>query len=126
MEQTEGLNLIIGRELTPIPSPAEQQKIAECLSSVDELLAAQARKVDALKTHKKGLMQQLFPREGETRPRLRFPEFRNGPEWVETKLDELAKRGSGHTPSKSKPEYYNGGIKWVSLTDSIATRRFGR
>ena len=40
---------------------AEQQKIAECLSSVDELMAAQARKVDALKTHKKGLMQQLFP-----------------------------------------------------------------
>ena len=39
----------------------EQQKIADCLSSVDELIAAQARKVDALKTHKKGLMQQLFP-----------------------------------------------------------------
>ncbi len=50
------------------PSPAEQQKIAECLSSADELIAAQARKVDALKTHKKGLMQQLFPREGETQP----------------------------------------------------------
>ena len=68
-----------------IPHPeekAEQQKIAECLSSVDELMAAQARKVDALKTHKKGLMQQLFPREGETQPRLRFPEFQNAGEWV--------------------------------------------
>jgi hypothetical protein len=62
-------------------NPAEQQKIAECLSSVDELMAAQARKVDALKTHKKGLMQQLFPREGETQPRLRFPEFQNAGEW---------------------------------------------
>lgn len=62
-------------------STAEQQKIAECLSSVDELMAAQARKVDALKTHKKGLMQQLFPREGETQPRLRFPEFQNAGEW---------------------------------------------
>lgn len=60
---------------------AEQQKIAECLSSVDELMAAQARKVDALKTHKKGLMQQLFPREGETQPRLRFPQFQNTGEW---------------------------------------------
>jgi Restriction endonuclease S subunits len=46
---------------TAVPIPAEQQKIAECLSSVDDLIAAQARKVDALKTHKKGLMQQLFP-----------------------------------------------------------------
>lgn len=35
-----------------LPSPAEQQKIAECLSSVDELMAAQARKVDELKTLK--------------------------------------------------------------------------
>jgi type I restriction enzyme S subunit len=96
----------------------EQQKIAECLSSVDELIAAQARKLDALKTHKKGLMQQLFPREGETQPRLRFPEFQNAGEWVEQKLEDLAKRGSGHTPSKSHPEYYNGGIKWVSLADS--------
>ncbi|MBU2818966.1 restriction endonuclease subunit S, partial [Acidithiobacillus ferrooxidans] len=43
----------------PVPTPKEQQKIAECLSSVDALMAAQARKVDALKTHKKGLMQQL-------------------------------------------------------------------
>jgi type I restriction enzyme S subunit len=67
--------------LLPTPKPAEQQKIAECLSSVDELIAAQARKVDALKAHKKGLMQQLFPREGETQPRLRFPEFQNAGEW---------------------------------------------
>ena len=70
----------------PTPSPAEQQKIAECLSSVDELIAAQARKLDALKTHKKGLMQQLFPREGETQPRLRFPGFQNARDWVEDQL----------------------------------------
>jgi type I restriction enzyme S subunit len=102
----------------PTPSPAEQQKIAECLSSVDELIAAQARKLDALKTHKRGLMQQLFPREGETQPRLRFPEFQNAGEWEAKRLEDLAKRRSGHTPSKSYPEYYNGGIKWVSLADS--------
>jgi type I restriction enzyme S subunit len=71
------------------PTRAEQQKIAACLSSVDELMAAQARKVDALKTHKKGLMQQLFPREGETQPRLRFPEFQNAAEWEESTVEEL-------------------------------------
>ena len=70
------------------PLEPEQQKIAECLSSVDELMAAQARKVDALKTHKKGLMQQLFPREGETQPRLRFPEFQNTGEWETKRVDE--------------------------------------
>ena len=53
-------NTFFGIEI-PTPSSPEQQKIASCLSSVDELIAAQARKVAALKTHKKGLMQQLFP-----------------------------------------------------------------
>jgi type I restriction enzyme, S subunit len=80
-------------ELEPLPihrpSIPEQQKIADCLNSVDELIAAQARKLDELKTHKKGLMQQLFPREGETQPRLRFPKFQNAREWVEEKLDDL-------------------------------------
>src|ERR1035438_7097435 len=64
------------------PDECEQQKLAECLSSVDDLIAAEARKLDALKTHKKGLMQQLFPGEGETQPRLRFPEFQDAGEWV--------------------------------------------
>lgn len=70
-----------------LPDTEEQQKIADCLSNVDELIAAQGRKLDALKTHKKGLMQQLFPHEGETQPRLRFPEFRE--QWVENQLDSL-------------------------------------
>jgi type I restriction enzyme S subunit len=76
----------VGLALPPFP---EQQKIAACLSSVDELIAAQARKVAALKTHKKGLMQQLFPREGETQPLLRFPEFQNAGEWEARNLEEL-------------------------------------
>ena len=79
----------------PFPSRAEQQKIAECLSSVDELLAAQARKMDALKTHKKRLMQQLFPREGETQPGLRFPEFQNAGEWESKTLVDVCKMQAG-------------------------------
>ncbi len=44
-----------------IPSLSEQQKIADCLTSIDDLITAQSRKVEALKAHKKGLMQRLFP-----------------------------------------------------------------
>jgi type I restriction enzyme S subunit len=68
------------------PSLAEQRKIADCLGSLDDLIAAEGRKLAALREHKKGLMQQLFPREGETRPWLRFPEFRNAGEWKKKKL----------------------------------------
>ena len=67
----------------------EQQKIADCLMSLDDVIAAQGCKVEALKAHKRGLMQQLFPREGETSPRLRFPEFRNAPEWDLREVGEV-------------------------------------
>ena len=87
-----------------LPCPAEQQKIAECLSSVDELMVAQARKVDALKTHKKGLMQQLFPREGETQPRLRFPEFKNAGEWEPRNVSQVAKVTTGAKDTQNKVE----------------------
>jgi type I restriction enzyme S subunit len=45
-----------------IPSFKEQQKIATCLSALDELITAQSEKVEHLQSHKKGLMQGLFPK----------------------------------------------------------------
>jgi type I restriction enzyme, S subunit len=76
-------------QLLLAPSPAEQRKIAECLTSLDELIAEEGRKLEALRIHKKGLMQNLFPREGETVPRIRFPEFRNAGEWAILNGDSL-------------------------------------
>ena len=73
-----------------LPSPAEQQKIAECLTAMDNLITAQGQKVDALKEKKKGFMQQLFPKPGETTPQLRFPGFTG--EWEEKKLGEVFTR----------------------------------
>jgi len=70
----------------------ESQKIADCLASLDELISTESRKLDALASYKKGLMQQLFPAEGETVPKLRFPEFRNAPEWEKKELSSLAKK----------------------------------
>jgi type I restriction enzyme, S subunit len=103
----QGLNFEQIRSfLIPLPAAfPEQQKIAEFLSSVDELIAAQARKLDALKTHKKGLMQQLFPREGETQPRLRFPEFQNAREWVVRTIGEMFSliNGCAFKPEDWKP-----------------------
>jgi type I restriction enzyme S subunit len=105
------------------PDGSEQQIIAECLSSVDELLAAQARKVDALKTHKKGLMQQLFPREGETQPRLRSPEFQNAGQWEDQSIGDFGQVVTGSTPSTAQPKFYGGDIPFVSPAD-ISDLRF--
>jgi type I restriction enzyme S subunit len=51
----------------PIPFPClpEQQKIASCLSSLDDLINAQRQKIELLKQHKKGLLQGLFPNVNE-------------------------------------------------------------
>lgn len=68
----------------------EQKKIADCLTSLDGLIAAEGRKLEALKAHKKGLIQHLFPQPGETQPRLRFPEFRDQGEWEEKALGDVS------------------------------------
>ena len=68
----------------------EQQKIAECLTAMDDLIAAQDEKVDALKEKKKGMMQQMFPQKGETTPRLRFPGFTG--EWEEKVMSDVFTR----------------------------------
>ncbi|HCB1586713.1 TPA: restriction endonuclease subunit S [Citrobacter freundii] len=88
----------------PIPPRDEQQKIADCLSSLDDLITAETQKLDTLKTHKKGLMQQLFPREGETVPGLRFPEFRETGEWEKVSLQRVIEIASGQV-DPTKPPY---------------------
>ncbi len=54
------MNGVMAKITIPIPSLGEQQKIANILSSLDALIEAQNKKVEALKKHKKGLMQGLF------------------------------------------------------------------
>lgn len=72
-----------------IPRPTEQQKIASTLSSLDEIIEAEKQKLDLLKEHKTGLMQNLFPQKGEKVPKLRFKEFEKDGEWERKKLGEL-------------------------------------
>lgn len=94
----------------------EQQKIADCLTSIDDLITAEAEKIATLRDHKKGLMQHLFPRKGETTPRFRFPEFRDAGDWLTSDLERVASVSSGGTPSRGNPKYWGGDIPWVSTT----------
>lgn len=103
--------------LIPNPSPAEQQKIADCLSSLDELIQAETERLEALQAHKKGLMQQLFPAEGETIPKLRFPEFQESGEWVEKELGEVAEIKTGNTPKTKDEDNYGGEFMFVTPGD---------
>jgi type I restriction enzyme S subunit len=100
----------------PMPSPKERNTITACLSSVDVLIDAETRKLNAIESHKKGLMQQLFPAEGKTVPRLRFSEFANAREWRSATLGEFFETSSGGTPERSKAEYWGGNIPWISTS----------
>jgi type I restriction enzyme, S subunit len=105
-----------------IPELKEQQKIASCLSSIDEFITAQTQKLDALKAHKNGLMQQLFPAEGERVPKLRFEEFRDKGEWEKRPLGDVAEIITGNTPSTIEPSYYGGNKLFVSPGDISEAR----
>jgi len=94
-----------------VPKPQEQQKIASCLSSLDELIAAHKDKLDALKDHKKGLLQNLFPQEGETVPKVRFPEFEDDGEWVENELGKICDVRDG---THDSPKYVSDGYPLIT------------
>lgn len=98
------------------PTPAEQQKIASCLSEMDNLISAQSQKVESLKTHKKGLMQQLFPQQGGTTPQLRFPGLTG--DWDEKKLGDIGDTYSGLS-GKSKEDFEKGNSKFITFMNVL-------
>ncbi|OAT77593.1 restriction endonuclease [Mangrovibacter phragmitis] len=112
----------------PVPNPCEleQQKIADCLASIDKLITLHTQKLEALKDHKKGLMQQLFPAEGEVSPKLRFPEFRGQDKWRETPLSSKVELISGlHLPPDGYAEvgevpYFTGPSDYTNNIDSVS------
>lgn len=106
-----------------LPTLPEQQKIADCLSSLDELIAAEERKLLVLRDHKKGLMQKLFPTRDRTVPEWRFSEFRDCGEWKKVKLSDIGEIITGSTPSTNKKEYYGGQFMFASPVD-ISDKRY--
>ena len=77
-----------------VPGLEEQVKLANFLSSIDKLITLHTQKLDTLKDHKKGLMQQVFPIEGETVPKLRFTGFKGS--WKKSKIKNHVDLLSGY------------------------------
>ena len=112
------MNGVMGDIIISVPlTIEEQQKIADCLSSLDELIEVTAQKVDALKEHKKGLMQRLFPAEGKNMPDLRFPEFQGMNGWEKKQVKDFGEVITGNTPSKKEEKYWNGDFVWITAQD---------
>ena len=114
----------------PLPLPpdrrtvAEQQKIADCLGSLDDLIAAEGRKLEALRQHKQGLLQQLFPQPRETQPILRFKEFRDAPDWEQAALGTLLDRPPGYGANAAAVPFSEDLPAYIRITDIDDDGRF--
>jgi type I restriction enzyme S subunit len=109
---------------------SEQQRIAAILTSLDTAIEATEALIEKHQQIKAGLMHDLLTRgvlnDGSLRPPsseaphlYQMVDDQCIPvDWQFERLDDLATRGSGHTPNKNVPEYWNGGIQWISLADS--------
>lgn len=104
----------------------EQQKIVDCIFSLDELIEATAQKVKALKEHKKGLTQRLFPAEGKGVPDLRFPEFQGqATEWQSTLLGAVVDYENGRAHENEIDEEGNFIVvnsKFISTDGEVVKR----
>ena len=87
----------VGRFELAIPEKAEQDKIAHLFNSLDNLIAANQRKLDLLKEQKKGYLQKMFPKNGAKVPELRFAGFADA--WEQRKLGEEAQLTMGQSPN---------------------------
>lgn len=85
-----------------LPDLEEQQKIAECLSSIDSYISSINEKVEQLKAHKKSLMQKLFPQRGQTVPEYRLPEFKTNEDWTTNRVGESFKLQGGYAFKSNK------------------------
>ena len=120
----QGITIVhlYGRDLKKIrvslPPIFEQKKIAKIISIFDIGIRNTEEIITKTERFKQGLTQKFYT---EGIGHARFKKIGSGaiPEsWSYVLLDSVAKRGSGHTPNKQHPEYWDGGIKWVSLADS--------
>lgn len=114
-----------------VPPKPIQEKISNILDRIDQAIDKTEVLIEKYQKIKAGLMHDLFTRgigaDGKPRPpREQAPELYQETsigwvpnEWQNELLDSLAFRGSGHTPNKNYSEYWNGGIKWISLADSF-------
>ena len=98
------------------PSPVEQRAIAEALSDIDGLIAALDKKIAKKRLIKQGTMQQLLT------GKKRLPCFTD--DWFEIRLGDYTAMNSGGTPSSSIPEYYNGDIPFLSISDITTSGKY--
>ncbi len=103
-----------------IPSIDEQVKLGEYFLKIDNLITLHQRKLDKLKSLKKAYLTDMFPAEGESKPKLRFAGFTD--DWEQRKLIDISNIITGTTPPTSDESNYDGDKLFVSPADIQGNR----
>ena len=98
-----------------VPSLDEQKKIGAYLNNLDNLITLHQRKFETLKKLKKGFLQKMFPKNGESVPEIRFPGFTDA--WEQRKLGELAPLRGGFAFKSEK--FTTAGIPIVKISNIL-------
>lgn len=103
-----------------IPKPEEQDKIGNLFTGLDNLITLHQRKLEKIKSIKKAYLYEMFPAEGESKPKRRFKGFTD--DWEQRKLSELGEIITGSTPKTSDSTNYSGNFLFVSPADIQGNR----
>lgn len=98
-------------------NPKEQLTISEFISSLDQVIEIHSERLDLLKSHKKGLMQNLFPQKEEKKPNYRFPGFEDDGDWIQTSLGKVYKFHVTNSFSRENLNYEIGSVKNIHYGD---------
>ncbi|WP_221642323.1 restriction endonuclease subunit S, partial [Listeria booriae] len=99
------------REFQYPTNKKEQQKIGMFFKQLDNTIALHQRKLEKIKALKTAYLSEMFPAEGESKPKRRFAGFTG--DWEQRKLGEITLSYSGGTPLVSKSEYYGDDIPFI-------------
>lgn len=104
-----------------IPKKNEQSKIGSCFRQLDKLISAQQRKLEKMKALKNAYLTEMFPAEGERKPKLRFAGFTD--DWEQWKLGNIVDIRSGrdykHLSEGKIPVYGTGGYM-LSVNEALS------
>lgn len=95
-----------------VPKIEEQKLISRFLKQLDDVITLHQRKLDKLQATKKALLQEMFPEEGQDKPKRRFKGFADA--WEQRKLDEVCNVYDG---THQTPRYTNSGVMFISVED---------
>jgi type I restriction enzyme S subunit len=102
--------------LIPIPSIEAQTKIGNLFTQLDEAITLYQKELTIIKQTKQGFLQKMFPKEGETVPKLRFSGFIGA--WEESEVKDFSENTlGGGTPRTTNKEYWDGNTPWIQSSD---------